>query len=481
MVFGRAKDEVKGFLGKAKGILKRNKSPNPLFGGKTSNVPKKTWKDVYGRFPSGGRKKDSSELEVGEGGRLKIHRPEFGAGAIVGIIILLGVIFFLWALFTDYEPVTSILRAMGIYQGFQVFKSQASYSLDYAGCITGNLGKFNPGDVTAGSNNFEGFLFGPIIEFCDQKLGTNADEIGCTECFDISVEAPNSRLVANRGQDAIIRATISAAETEFCYNNLIGEEACQPTIPAANPEIKITTKDGSYDIKLQGRCVGTNACNELDPNILPFTVIGRIKDSKQFCDVDAINVRGNLKYTYRTEGSAAITIRAAGSEEPFFSGRNPITLPGPVKVDIIPDSFLGTGTYEQGIDLDSFVFIRFRNQGEGTAKITKLELTQITPEGATALPEKCDGISGIELDSQAKSTSVLCTYNLEGVQLVGDSTTYIIIGEATYEYELERRAGSIVVDKSFCGEPRVTTDEDIFGGAGGDEISEEDIEILERA
>lgn len=394
--------------------------------------------------------------------KIVLQKPGGGWGGWIFLFFIIGIALFVWGVFINNEFVGSLVEAAGATSQVQQFKNEVTQRWEFAQCFNERLWTYNVGTF------FTTKSLDSIMSFCNDKLGMNADEVGCRECFDFSIEALNSRLLANRGQDAIVKMTFFAEETEFCYNNLLGEQACQPITPAANPEIKLTTKENFEQVTQQGRCSGTS-CSELDPNLMPFTVVGRISDpSQQFCGVNTVNAIGKLTYTYRTEGSAPINVRRQGTEEFSFGGRNPITLPGPVKVDIIPDSFSGDGTYEQGLDEGALIFIKFRNSGQGVAQVTGLTLSQITPEGASPLAVDCgdvgketpteDGViieieKGIvRLDPQARSSTVFCEFDISGVQPEGDSTTYIVIGEAVYDYELERRASSILVDQSVCGQ-----------------------------
>ncbi len=354
-----------------------------------------------------------------------------------------------------------------------------SSSWDYLGCVWENSFFYklaNPGGINFGeATNID------LFEFCKQDL-VGAQEIGCSECFDISLEALNPRVFAGTGQEALVSARVQAVEEEFCYSDLFGERTCQPLTPAANSQITILANE-NIKAKIEGGlgiCSTQEnilTCNELDPAIItdtPLTVVGRI-DADQFCDgkTRAIDAEATLQYTYRTEGSAQINIRKFTVQEsaPFVSTRNPITLPGPVKIDIIPDAYFTENIYKVGLSSNAFLFVKFRNVGEGDASVKNVQLKQILPEGALPLTlVRCAGpivpiegpIASDTIDIKIKENSftlsptersgtILCNFALPK-EAKDEITTYIITGSAIYDYELRRTASSIIVevDKDGC-------------------------------
>lgn len=414
------------------------------------------------------KKRMGQEIQRDDSGRLVIKRAGgIGLGTVIVLAIFLVGGYILYSIASGNALVASVFEAIGLSGPVLQLKSSLGYGWEYLNCVTKNSGDFRIGDVS-GSSSFQGFLVGPIFEICDQQLGKTAVEIGCTECFKISVETTNPRVLANRDQSAVFRATISGYEdAKYCYQNVYGDEECKQLENARDAVIKIASREKVGEAVLKGRCAGDGSgegCVDsgLDPDTLPFSVVGTIKDDGSFCNVNSINGLAGLKYTYNTRGNAPIIVRNKGVRDNPPGSLQPITFPGPIKLDIVPDSFSGDHTYHAGIDTTAFVSVRFRNAGGGDAEIRTLKLTQTPPTGAGELQFECDGFGEmdengvisiqddvIKLSPQQRGATVLCTFTLPEV-IEGDLPAWNIEGEATYEYQLVKRASSIIVDSSKC-------------------------------
>lgn len=436
------------------------------------------------------------KFEEGPGGIIR-RRAGIGIGKIIGLaifgIIIIGAVtfFFSNALFQSIfgfaiapfhsllgQPVGGVpLKDTGTYLGCLLEKS-----FSYVIPSPSTLNTISSSGVT------------DFFELCKQDL-VGAQEIGCSECFEISVEPLNPRVFAGTGQKAIFSARVSAQDKEFCYNDLFGERTCQPLTPAAGGKISI---DAGENVKadLQSNLnlceAGTSSvtCDEIDPAIIsvtPLTVVGSV-GADQLCGgkTNAIEARATLEYIYRTEGSAPIYIQKAKigeTKQANLNARDPITLPGPVKVDIIPDAYLTGNTYNPLLTNNFFVFVKFRNVGEGGAEVQRLELKQIAPEKTSPLGfkgcsgpiddkgQEADGVITVvpekdtfTLSPTERSGTILCEFAIPA-DLKGELSTYIITGAAIYNYTLQRESSSVIIDQTRCGKeaeaPAATT------GTGG--------------
>jgi hypothetical protein len=403
------------------------------------------------------------------------------------LVVLVTIGFFAIGLLTQNALVVSFFNnylspVFGPIFNYQIGGVPLKYSGEYLGCVWENsfFAKLaNPSSIGFGAAESS-----DIFDVCKQEL-LNADEIGCTECFDIGVDAPNQRILAGTGQSALYIMRIGAQQEEFCYTNLFADQECQPLTPAAAPKIFLKTNFGDKEPQ-----TNLNLGGVLDPSVITDTPVTAVVtlEGDQFCDgsTTAIEASGVLEYTYRTEGSAPIIIRASGTDQTLFAGRNPISLPGPLKLDIIPDSLSAGGSYEENLNTISFLFIKLRNAGSGTATIKDLTLTQIFPETKGELENLgCAGPAvqsietlpgsesdrtrtkitfggqGIGINPSDRSSTILCQFKISGVDVpTGSSLTYIIIGEATYNYRLERDAPNIIVDQTACTQSQTGTNND---------------------
>ncbi len=417
-------------------------------------------------------------------GRLVVKKSGIGVGAVIGTLIVISIVVFGFGFVTNNVLILSAIQyAAGELQPLlnqPIGGVPLRDSGKYVGCLWENSFIYKLG--TPSSIDLNSFGGGAdIFELCKQDLA-GAQEVGCAECFTIEAEPLNPRLFAGSGQSAVIIARVRATDTEYCYN-YIGKQTCQPLTPAVDSVVSIETGDGVIKAILDEPNLGQIAklddkkenlqISLLDPNILdstPFTIVGKFPGD-QFCGKNSIDAAVVLKYTYRTEGSATINVREAriGESATTVSGSSPITLPGPLKIDIIPDSFFTENSYISGITNVAYLSIKFRNVGGGQALVKNIHLSQIPPEGSTPLkflecvgpiadipkPLPADGsidITPIQqyflLDSTQRSGTILCSLDISGVKPQGDLTTYVITGSATYDYELKRAASSIIVEQT---------------------------------
>lgn len=480
MVFGRIKDEAGKF---AKKIFKiKEEEAKQRARDDYSRSPLGSFNELYkrkGLTPPKDLKEERTEIEEDGNGGFKFHKPGH-LGAIIALVILIPVGIFLFGVFTGNQFVNSFFTGtfgpiFGQLFNYPVNGVPLKYTGEYVSCVWENswFTRITPG------SNFGQSATEDVLDFCKQEL-LNADEIGCTECFDIGVEAPNQRVLAGTGQSALYIMRIGAQQEEFCYTNLFADQECQPLTPAAAPKIYLKTNFGDKEPQ-----TNLNLGGVLDPAVITDTPLTAVvtMEGNQFCDgkTTAVEANGVLEYTYRTEGSAPIVVRASGTDQALFAGRNPISLPGPLKIDMIPDSLSAGGSYEDDLNTIAFLFIKLRNAGSGTATIKDLTLTQIFPETKGELPYLTEGNlgctgpavqsienipvserdrtktkitfggEGIVVNPSDRSSTILCQFELSGVDVPeGSSLTYIIIGEATYNYKLERDAPNIIVDQTSC-------------------------------
>lgn len=430
-----------------------------------------------------GKANSMNPLQVDDSGNVKLGRPSISAGSILVIVVLIGVAIFGMFLTGD-QYVTSFLGSVGLYKTFQGAQTSFADFGSYTSCLLENKGKFRFGDPSA--DEFGGFVTGGIFEICAEE-NVNAESLGCDECFTFTTEAQNSVIFAGT-QDVVVFANIRLEDQgedadKFEYIDIhTGKQVQQELTPAADPKIEIFT-EGGQNAKISA---DPPLGEELDPGYLKTNEIfvQGVFDGSSYCtaDFDSVQPTVTLSYTYRTEGSAPINIIKLDKGKPVegnFQERAPITLPGPVKVDIIPSSYSSSGSrsYSAGLSKTAFVKIKFRNVGDGDALVKNLVLKQITPEGASPLRLTEDGCKGpvsetvdggsevkVNLLSGAfvlgegqKTASIVCSFHLPPESsLKSDFTTYILTGAATYEYQLEREMSTVILKKDFCGQPGTT-------------------------
>lgn len=448
-------------------------SKTPVGGGKTSNVPKQIEKSREKEEEKLQRRAFKEEEKIAGKASEKSH-----TGAIITLVILGvigGIIYLYFANATVHSLVTNVLAPL------QPAITALQNSGQLVGCMASSSGFYklgSPSSIGTDSGAANAFDLGYLYNLCQQDI-QGARESGCTECFDMSVEPLNPRIVAGSGQSAIYSLVIKATDDQVSYSDLSGKQATQPLPSAANPIITLTS--GTVIAKLSPTLnIGCASfqdgikCSELDPGILktlPLVVTGEIAGPTCDGKTNAIDADATLEYTYRSQGSAPINIRRVVGgkpvDGPFQNLGNPITLAGPVKIDIIPDSEYGTGSYNAGQSNLAFVYVKFRNNGAGQARISSIHLEQITPEGAQPLNVlNCYGpvnlpnvdqskgtidmdVNGLTLDPNSRTGGVVCNFELPK-SVSTDFTTYIVTGSATYDYLLKKQASSIIVDQSAC-------------------------------
>lgn len=484
-------------------------------------------KDALGNIPSGDdsvwrdmkkkwsnwrlpKKKEGGgkDFEEGERGGIKVRRRGIGARtAFVIAFLAIGVLVI--AYFVQIPLISSISKNILAFPAIKSAFGEVQKGADYIGCIGKNV-NYRIGSPSTVINENQNPLELSYLNALCQEETASAKESGCTECYDISVEPLNPRLFAGTSQKAVYSMTVGAKDTTIIYQDLFGKGSEQPLPAAARPRISLTAGEvsGALTPNLDIGCSNIKTtnfegieCKELDPNIIknvPFTITGEL--SGDYCDgkTNAINAEATLQYVYRAQGSAAINIRRVLGGRPVegpFNVRDPITLAGPVKMDIIPDSQHVAGSYNAGQSKLAFVNVKFRNSGSGEATISNIHLEQITPEKASPLNvidctgpveqpavDKSKGsidmslISSFTLSPSDRGGGVLCSFELPQ-EVKSDFTTYVITGSATYEYTLNRDASTVVVDQRSCenqktqtqtgATPSGTSSAGTTGGTGG--------------
>ena len=419
---------------------------------------------------------------------------------IISVITVVAVLGLIVGGLMQIPAVTAVLELMGADVQFQEAHAELSERYEYGKCYAENIGSLTQfaSLSTGGTTPFE-----RAEEICDKLLGVEATQIGCTECYLLNLKAETPSVLAGTGQEAVVRATIDLhsqaiedRRAQFSYSTPAGEST-QPLLPAANPEIIIVSDDG-VEAELEfTRCVGKSECDglgdEIDPNTLipsnPITIIGYF-DGDDLCGKSTLDTTAALKYTYRTEGNGKINIQAEDVQGPLPRSLNPIALPGPLKLDIVPSSFQGgIGTYDSTIESSAFLSIRLRNDGKGEASIKDISLEQITPENSAPLTftncwgplngftQDTDGsvlleIEKLELSSKQRTNTITCQIDLTDVELTGELTTYIITGESIYDYQIEAEETSIKIDSRGCGDTsdddETETSDDVVSDSGSD-------------
>lgn len=439
-------------------------------------------------------------VETDEKGNVKIRRP--GSNGIKWILVLIGVGFVAW-LVMFFGPVNSLV--LGQLDSLRPIWNQQIGGVPladmgkYLGCVWENSIFFKFGDLVSNPGNI-GLGTGATnpLDYCKQDLAA-AQDIGCTDCFTLASETLTFKINAGSGEEGLVAAKISATEDSYCYNDIFGKQSCQP-IPAAQDGTFIFLGDDGTEAAIESNLdVGTQTNSttiegmELDPSLLkstPITILGRFSGDVCGQNLAAIQPSAVLKYTYRTEGQAPINIRKQSSNGAFQSVNNPISLVGPLKLDILPDSSSSGYVYNADLGFKSaFVFLKFRNAGTGAALVRSLTIEQIPPEGVTALTLKnCtstnverflpDGAGGgtmffkglgFLLNPSDRSAAVTCTFDLtQAKSLPSDLSTFIITGSATYEYQVKAKGNSIIVDQKAC---EGTTSSTASGAAGSSSSS----------
>lgn len=434
------------------------------------------------------KRKARGELEETEGGGLRIRRPgSLGTIITLFLIAMLGIGFYLFI--TGNALVNSALTGV-----FDQIRPSLNAQLGgvpltdmpkYLGCVWDNsfvskLGTLalNPGAVSQDSAGAD------LFSYCRQEL-VAAQDIGCDDCFTLTANSENFKVQAGTAQTANVVAIVAATEDEYCYNDIFGKNSCQPILPAENANVRITDQR-QVDADIES---GIDIGGELDPGILKsnhLTVVGTF-DASSLCGetTQSIDPTAVLSYSYATQGQAPINVRKQFSKESFSSVNSPITLPGPLKIDIIPDSSATGGVYTSGIYQNAIVFIKFRNAGTGEARVTQFSISQIPPEGVAPLPIKsCSGAidpstvemdgnggasmaisrDGFDLSPAQRSNTITCVFDLSGAgSLPSDLSTFIITGIAKYDYGLKTHASSIIIDHSQDSE---TCPDKIAQGSG---------------
>lgn len=466
MVFGKIKNVADKFK---KDILKIKKNELKAEINTASSPAFPNYKSVPGPNRNG-NELNGSNFPIGSIIKWIIYFCIIGI-VIFGISILFG---FAQGIYTN-PLVLAITQSIGLDDNVRDVVDNVENTKDLAKCYISNVNKLTQvGDIRTGQ--IVANPFNNVKVICDEQLGRTAKQIGCTECFDLSIKSI-PRIYSGTDQTIPISSTLFLSPNalnngvaEYCYSDLFGKENCQKLTQPTNMKIEFYDRVKSEKITdIKGTCfgVGVEECNPLDPNILPINLITYLS-SQNVCGQNTIDIRGELSYRYITEGSNLINIRKEGVLTQGVSKREPVTLPGPVKIDIISDSDTGKGFYDQEIDIIGFVSVKLRNNGVGEAQVNRIKLKQLVPEnGAERIQfTDCAGpiidwnedsngdiiinlASNAKLDAKQKTSQIICTMDLSNINVGGEFATYIITGEAEYNYKLTRKATSIIVDDSI--------------------------------
>jgi hypothetical protein len=116
----------------------------------------------------------------------------------------------------------------------------------------------------------------------------------------------------------------------------------------------------------------------------------------------------------------------------------------------------------------------------GDLKLVKLEES---PDGCTGpaiesietLPPTESGLTktkitfkqdAVKLNPNDRSSTILCMFDVTDLSVpAGSSLTYILIGEANYDYTLTREAPNIIVDQTLCGADSKINNQQPAGGS----------------
>jgi hypothetical protein len=280
------------------------------------------------------------------------------------------------------------------------------------------------------------------------------------------------------GVDAIVRTVIKATDEKYSQD---GEDFPIPSATDVNFHMedqngKKAILDSNLNINEDGQAGGSSdtLTGRLNPAIIytyPLTIEGKFDVSKDCSSKrDKIDADSVLRYSYNTDGQAFINVKKFSTRDTgnAFTKKESITFPGPVKIDIIPDSTLFGGIYSADLIKKARLEVKFRNTGRGKATLNSVSIRQTPPEGQAPLPIACSGIifgtptsvDGVytidlaktKLDSNDRSaSSITCTFDLAGAKDVpGDYPQWRIDGRVAYNYTLTTKASTIQIDKTNC-------------------------------
>jgi len=320
-----------------------------------------------------------------------------------------------------------------------------------------------------------------IYAFCQQQFAT-AEDVGCTDCFELTASSLQFSVPAEPGNEAVVRAVVRAVDEKYLQD---GEDF---PVPSADDAIfYIKDQDGkraNLDPTLNILTPATDSSGgyltgRLNSAVLHSTplIVEGYFDVSQMCSSRKTKIEADavLKYSYRTDGQAYINVKKISTKDASgaFTKRDSVAFPGPVKIDMIPDSSLYDGVYSADLNKNAKLEIKFRNVGRGSAVVKGIKITQTPPEGQAPLPiKRCSGVvssftseSGgatvetkIELGSgDRSSSSITCTLDLTGAAAVpGDYPQWRIDGSVFYNYELVSKSSTIQIDKSSCQQSDLT-------------------------
>ncbi|MBI4894302.1 MAG: hypothetical protein HY833_01045 [Candidatus Aenigmarchaeota archaeon] len=326
----------------------------------------------------------------------------------------------------------------------------------------------DPSSFSQGGGNID------AMAYCQAQFA-KAQEVGCSDCFEMSSGGLQFSVPPGPGVEAIVRTVIKATDEKYSQD---GEDFAIPSATKVSfymedQDGKDAVLDANLNIGEGEQSSSTVLTGSLNPAILytyPLTIEGKF-DVSADCGSkrDKIDADSVLKYSYKTDGQAFINVKKFSTKDTgnAFTKKESITFPGPVKIDMIPDSNLFGGIYSVDLIKKARVEVKFRNTGRGKAVINGVSIKQTPPEGYAPLPITCSGIiSGsasdingeytidteIKLDSNDRSaSSITCSFDLAGARdVLGDYPQWRIDGRVSYDYELKAKAGTIQIDKSSC-------------------------------
>ncbi len=309
---------------------------------------------------------------------------------------------------------------------------------------------------------------------CKKFLVTDkADEIGCTNCYSIT----SLELETMGVKKAVASVTIDTPEgKEYCRSEA-GINKCEEISPVKNPKFmmyydssKVTELKGiSVDSRTDRIKLGLSeeVASEIGPSIFPLEITAFIPLS---CVTKGFKPRAVFSYDYDAFGEARISLRK-DSTTSAPTVQNPITFPGPIKLDVIPRP----KDFAFDRDAEISVTIVIRNSGTGDAKINSVTLKQNPPlqlKGNYLTFQGCVGPYAGEvktpqgtqsekieiprfvstLGKNQQSNNIVCSFGAEN--LAGSSSfdledvsTYSFEATADYTYQIAREGQAVEVDE----------------------------------
>lgn len=290
-----------------------------------------------------------------------------------------------------------------------------------------------------------------------------ADEIGCTNCYSIT----NFKLETIGVQKAVMSLALDTPEGKQYCRNIGGVQKCEDISSIKNPKLSVlhdSSKATLKGLQLEGENIKFAGKYEIGPTAFPLDVRAEIPLS---CTTKGFKPKAIFTYDYQASGSASLAIRKDSSiKVPTI--QNPVTFPGPIKLDVIPRP----KEFAFDRDAEISVTIALRNPGNGEAKINSVILRQNPPlqlAGKLLTFTGCIGPYRGEVDGKGtkiekikippfvstigkkqESSNVVCIFmdeNREIENSIQDISTYSFEATADYVYQITKDGEAVTVEE----------------------------------